>query len=630
MKIIRPVDLAGNFESSAPPEGYPLWEPIGADYAQDLDGPVIGASLAHLYVMSGAPGSYDLRRHDTVTGETVSIALSWVKTSGAEAVYIAAAPDDSHVAITFKVAADSYSVDIYKISTGLRVLASPTLWYKWSRTVFSEDSTRLIHSTFRDNAGVTESRITFSNLVNSSLAHSAWLSHGDSDAAIHAVTGLCYDSTSGVAWATLNSITGGGGVTTGYIMRFDGTATAQVRDNYGAFNGAATFFDASTGEIGVFKSSNISFFNGSTLAQTSSVSLPSGGIRSFSESADGASLYLSVWTQPYVRVYAIGTRVLQSSASGISPLEYPSYGSKQYLSISASNSYLFVRQAEGFVAASIPDLSIVTQTNPTVTAGDIYTYSSTNYEALTDNNARPDLGALLEVPTWLNLGAVNPLRMFDGKLDTLTTAPSPLTVNITPGQLANGIALFNVSAQTVQITMTDPTEGLVYDSGEIQMLDNASIRDWYGFFFEPYLRKADAARINLPPYPDATITVTLSAPGEEVSAGQLVLGTIQRLGNTVYGTSVGITDFSRKEQDVFGNFEIVERRFSKRAEFDVSIDTRSVASAQRTLAAYRTEPLVWVGAEEQEETIVYGYYRDFDIVIANYSTSDATITVEGL
>jgi hypothetical protein len=251
------------------------------------------------------------------------------------------------------------------------------------------------------------------------------------------------------------------------------------------------------------------------------------------------------------------------------------------------------------------------------------------YEVLTNNTDQPDLGALLDPPSWLDLGVVNPLRMFDGKLDNVTVANSPLTINITPDQIVNGIAIFNIDATTVQITMTDPIDGLVYDSGEIDLIDSGIITGWYEFFFAQRLQKFDLVKVDIPTYPNATITIT-ALDENEITIGEIVAGKNQNLGVSQYGSSVGIIDFSRKEQDQFGNFVITPRRFSKRAEYDIKVNTSSNSGLQRTLSDFRTTPIVWIGDENKLETVVYGYYRNFDILIAGPSLSDCTITVEGL
>lgn len=238
---------------------------------------------------------------------------------------------------------------------------------------------------------------------------------------------------------------------------------------------------------------------------------------------------------------------------------------------------------------------------------------------------------------WLNLGAVNRWKMFDGGTSTQTQRAGNIEVELTPGVVVDALALFSLSATQLSIVVDDPTDGQVYNA-TFDLTDNGAVTDWYAYFFEPIVRRSDYSVTDLPPYGTTTITVTLTGSGT-VQCGLLVLGKRQQLGATVWGSSVGIVDYSRKETDAFGNFMITERRFAKLVDFDVQIDTRAVSAVQRSLAAYRATPIVYQGADpqkmaaagrEHEELIVYGYYRDFSIVLATFPISNCTIQVEGL
>jgi len=109
-----------------------------------------------------------------------------------------------------------------------------------------------------------------------------------------------------------------------------------------------------------------------------------------------------------------------------------------------------------------------------------------------------------------------------------------------------------------------------------------------------------------------------------------VLGQTSTLGVALYGTSIRLRDFSRKERDDFGNFVIQERDFSKVAEFDVAVDTANISAVQRTVAQYRAKPVVWIGEAAYESTIIYGFCTDFGVSISGPTISDPTFSVEGL
>lgn len=272
----------------------------------------------------------------------------------------------------------------------------------------------------------------------------------------------------------------------------------------------------------------------------------------------------------------------------------------------------------------------IVQADPTeYEIGDKITLDRLVYESLVDNpTLAPPQGVSSDPPQWLLIGSTNPWRMFDGTTNTRTEGGSTLEVEIQGSGIVSGLALFQMEATTVQVVVEDHTEGVVYDSGQISIL--GYINNWYEYFFEPYTFRPDLVLVDLPAYVDTTITVTLTSASGITRLGELVLGSILTIGEANYGTSVGITDYSRKEADAFGNFTVVQRRFTKRAEYDVTIDAGRTAATQSELAKYRTTPVVWVGDQDKPETVVYGYYRDFDIVLSNVAASDCTISVEGL
>lgn len=249
------------------------------------------------------------------------------------------------------------------------------------------------------------------------------------------------------------------------------------------------------------------------------------------------------------------------------------------------------------------------------------------YEALTNNhNKRPDTHPL----DWADLGATNRYRMFDSIVSNPTTNPMQLDYTIRPGAVVTGIALFNLDAASVRVQMTDPTEGLVYDQ-TIDLVDLTAITSYYNYFFEPVgERRTDLTFLNLPTYPLADIRILIDNGNEIAMCGEIALGAQRTLGLTNFGTSVGIRDYSRKETDVLGNVIIVERRFSKIADYAVSFRNTEIASIQRFLASIRATPVVWIGKPDLDELLVYGFYKDFNISISDLNFSDSTIQVEGL
>jgi hypothetical protein len=229
---------------------------------------------------------------------------------------------------------------------------------------------------------------------------------------------------------------------------------------------------------------------------------------------------------------------------------------------------------------------------------------------------------------WLDRGASNRWAMFDQYNTSQSTAPSEIEVEIEPTGRINIIALLNISAASVQIVAEDEVDGEIFNQ-TYSMVSTAGITDWYAYFFEEIIRKGDLV-VELPPYVAPTVTVTFTDAGETVKVGTLILGQVKNIGGTVYGATVGITDYSRKDTDDFGNYTIVERAFSKRGEFKVWCDTNLYDEIQRVLALYRATPIVFLGTDEFACSQIYGFYKSFDLEFTGPNKSYCSLEIEGL
>jgi hypothetical protein len=161
-------------------------------------------------------------------------------------------------------------------------------------------------------------------------------------------------------------------------------------------------------------------------------------------------------------------------------------------------------------------------------------------------------------------------------------------------------------------------------------LVDAGVTNWYDYFFSEIDIRTDFVLLDMPAYGSADILVTVDAGSGTAAVGHIVVGAWKKVGDALYGSSVGINDYSRKSTDDFGNTTIIPRSYSNRAEFDIALETSQAAKIRRLLAEMRSTPIVWIGEETYESTILFGFYKDFNIVLAGPVLSSGTITVEGL
>ena len=230
---------------------------------------------------------------------------------------------------------------------------------------------------------------------------------------------------------------------------------------------------------------------------------------------------------------------------------------------------------------------------------------------------------------WLDIGPSNKWAMFDGEISTATTKSTSLTVVLKPGYV-NSLALFGLVGSNLAVTVRDALAGnIVYTLS--QDLDGTIIADWYQYFFEPVVQLAELVLTDLPPYGDAHITVVLTGTGT-VECGICLVGTFYPLGDTQYGASVGIIDYSRKETDAFGVTTFVRRAYSKRMSAKLMLDNVQMNKVQRVLADLRATPCAWIGAGDvtYAPLQVYGFYKDFSIEVAYPTASYCSLEVEGL
>lgn len=230
-----------------------------------------------------------------------------------------------------------------------------------------------------------------------------------------------------------------------------------------------------------------------------------------------------------------------------------------------------------------------------------------------------------DTTNWVEVGPTNRWKMFDASIESQTTGADSVVVALTPGALADQLALLNLDANSVRVQVADSG----YD--RTVTLKTRSVRSWYDYFFEPFALKTEIVFTGLPLRMSNVITITIEKTGGTAGVGACVLGLSKVIGRTEMGASAGILDYSSKSTDAFGNTTVVERAYSKRMNVSVWVESGKVDEVQRLFADYRATPLVWVGAGNlYGALIVYGFYKSFEIVINYPNYSNCSLEIEGL
>jgi hypothetical protein len=233
---------------------------------------------------------------------------------------------------------------------------------------------------------------------------------------------------------------------------------------------------------------------------------------------------------------------------------------------------------------------------------------------------------------WTVQRSTNKFKAFDQFIGDPTTRADSAAWTINISDVVNSVALFGLSAATVQVVMLD-TDGIERYNETIILDDNTGVVDWFTYWFSPVVRRTNVVLTDLPPYADASVTVTVTDTGNTVLVGQLIVGLFETLGSTTMDqVDLGIDDFSRKERDVFGRFSIIERNFADTMALTFVTDTSRLGYIKNRLAGRRSLPTVYAVDTQylQNEYVIYGFFPTMQPLARHAEVSEIRIELEGL
>jgi hypothetical protein len=223
---------------------------------------------------------------------------------------------------------------------------------------------------------------------------------------------------------------------------------------------------------------------------------------------------------------------------------------------------------------------------------------------------------------WLDLGVSNRWRMFDKKIGSLTTAVDSITVVLAPGRI-NALGFIGVDAALLDVSLVVDTEEVFAASYEVG--DATQVGSWYEYFFEPPQPLSSvfipdllsAALLDVPPYGEGVLTVTLSRPGGTVACGLMVAGMLFEIGDTEFGIESGIVDFSKKERDAYGTVDLREGEYIDDIGLTVEVPADRFDMVGREVRRVRSTPVFWIAAPGYQTFLTYGFLTEWKLVLRN-------------
>jgi len=254
------------------------------------------------------------------------------------------------------------------------------------------------------------------------------------------------------------------------------------------------------------------------------------------------------------------------------------------------------------------DSAPVWDAGATYIAGDRVYLPATHrvYESVKDGNTGKDPSQVVNqynasgAPTWwIDIGPTNRYAMFDGLVSTQTSAPSPLTVTLTPGSF-NGFALFGLDADSYSIEIRDMPGGEIYYAETDVPLEGSAPADYYEYFFERFKPRRQFIRAGLDPYADAELTITFYKGSGDVKVGMFAIGDLRPVGIPQRDASVEPQDFSYVKQDAFGNTTVQKRANATGMTITTKMYKDDAGAVLDTVKEVLGVPVVVVGSQAQE------------------------------
>jgi hypothetical protein len=286
-------------------------------------------------------------------------------------------------------------------------------------------------------------------------------------------------------------------------------------------------------------------------------------------------------------------------------------------------------------ATNVPENDYeVWNSGTTYAAGDRVILTSTHriYESLLGSNTGNDPTVTSSPTYWIEVGPTNRWAVFDTSVSTQTVQGNNITYTLEPGINVNSLGILNLTeASEIIVTIESPSSSPseVYRN-ETLFTGFPKTSDWWAWFFGTRRTPTQFLISDLPAYPDGIIKIEIIGTSN-LAVGVILIGQQQKYGLGIkYGARVGIQDYSRKETNAFGETVLVQRAFAKRANVDLFLEKFEVDPFQLALSDIRAKPVLWILSDEYESTTLFGFYKNFDILISYPDYADCQLEIEGL
>lgn len=260
--------------------------------------------------------------------------------------------------------------------------------------------------------------------------------------------------------------------------------------------------------------------------------------------------------------------------------------------------------------------------------GDRVIYNHKVYECI---NGSGNIGKNPETETtfWIYVSVTNRFKMFDTQMSSQTQWTDSISVSVSYTERPTRLYFGGIEAQYIDVEMLDSGDNILF-SQRYQMYENTGTPSYFSFFTARLQRKTDLLISGFPPFANCKFNITIVNNGATAKCGVMLVGYAEFVGVTQLGLVLGTRDFSVKRRNDFGDYEILERAFSKYGEASVFVNNSGMDRTIQMLANYRATATLFIASNLYASAMIYGFYDDYTNAVSYQEASLLNIRMEGL
>lgn len=234
---------------------------------------------------------------------------------------------------------------------------------------------------------------------------------------------------------------------------------------------------------------------------------------------------------------------------------------------------------------------------------------------------------------WIEMGASNRYRPFDGALSQNCISGAPITYRLAVPTRVTAMGLLGVVGNGVTVRVYDPNDlSTPLWERSVELVDDSSVVDWYSFFDPNLTFQPDFIIEDIPGFTAQVIEVEINSGAADAQVSEITLGLMRALGETLDRTSLSIRDYSVLDTDDFGRQTTVERGFARNVDFRVATPTGNERAFIDPITRVRAKPALFYADQSALDRGAYafGIARLAEIPLAPAAWTEWSLQITGV